>query len=88
MRLSREEKEILFNWGSEDYGLTVSRLAQLAALTIDSRMKQIICGLHDRLFCDCTEKLYGELYSTTRKENKIQRRKGLKVISAQEDEDE
>ena len=88
MRLSKEEKEILYAWGSDDYGLTVSRLAHLAALTIDKTTKRIVCRLHDRLFTECTEGLYRELFRSTRKEFGAQTRRGLKIVHLREEKDE
>ena len=64
MDLNYGESMALSIWGCPDYGMTVMRLANVAALTIDSDVKMVIVGLHDRLFNEITEADYQKIYDT------------------------
>ena len=49
MDLDYRETMALAIWGCPDYGMTVMRLAKVAALTVDPDMRSIISGLYEQL---------------------------------------
>lgn len=62
MKMAENEWEIIRRWGCLDYGLTTQRLGYLCALTVDESTKKEIFSLRSRLYMECTEKEYVELY--------------------------
>ena len=62
MNLNRMEMNILGLWGCPEYAATITRLAYLAALTIDKDARRLITGLHERLLTESTAEKYMELY--------------------------
>lgn len=64
MDLDYRETMALAIWGCPDYGMTVMRLAKVAALTMDPDMRSIILGLYERLFNEITEADYQKIYKS------------------------
>ena len=64
MDLNYGESIALSIWGCPDYGMTVMRLANVAALTIDPEAEKVIAGLYERLFNEITEADYQKIYYT------------------------
>ena len=62
MNLNRMEMNILGLWGCPEYAATITRLAYLAALTIDKDARRLIAGLHEHLLTESTAERYMELY--------------------------
>ena len=62
MVINRMEMEVLGMWGCPEYMMTVTRLAYVAALTIDKDARKLIEDLHDRLLTESTADEYSELY--------------------------
>lgn len=62
MNLNRMEMEILGLWGCPEYAATITRLTNVAALTVDKDAKRLIAGLHDRLLTEITVDKYMELF--------------------------
>ena len=62
MDLDYRETMALAIWGCPDYGMTVMRLAKVAALTMDPDMRSIISGLYERLINEVTEADYQQIY--------------------------
>lgn len=64
MDLDYRETMALAIWGCPDYGMTVMRLAKVAALTMDPDMRSIISGLYEQLINEVTEADYQKIYKS------------------------
>ena len=60
--LTDEEEYALAVWGCDNYGLTIARLEQVGALTMDAEVRNVIFSLHDTLINEQTEAEYRPTY--------------------------
>ena len=68
MRMSIEEKKVLYAFGCPDHINTVSRLEHLAGLTVDPDIKKLIARLALKLLSEGVDKWYRCFYYNLRLE--------------------
>lgn len=66
MEVTMFERKVIYAWGDPSLDLTIKRLGMLAALTVDPKIKQAICQLHNHLYERWSPDMYKKFYYSNR----------------------
>lgn len=71
MKMTLDEKKLLYAFGTDNRQATIERLALLSSITVENGAKTEACNLHNRLTVEITESDYKCLYPIVRSQMRL-----------------